>query len=60
MNVAAKMNSLTEPNKISIGNNIYQFLHPSLQTKFHKINVTESEWKYTDQKSHSLYEIYTS
>ena len=39
MNVAAKITSLTRPNKISVGNNVYKLLHPSLQSKFYKIKI---------------------
>ena len=49
MNVAVKMTSLTEPNKISIGNNVYKFLHPSLKLEFQKMHTKEiDEWKYID------------
>lgn len=58
MNVAAKMNSLTAPNKICVGDNIFKLLHPSLQTEFSHLDVKENEWKYRDQVSNSLYKIY--
>jgi adenylate cyclase len=32
MNIAAKITSLTSPNKVSIGENVYKFLHPEVQT----------------------------
>jgi adenylate cyclase len=60
MNVAAKMNSLTGPNKISVGNNIFTFLHPSIQTEFHTIPLNEENWKYVDHKNNSLYRVYTT
>jgi adenylate cyclase len=60
MNVAAKMNSLTGPNKISVGNNIFKFLHPSIQTEFHTIPLDEKYWKYVDHKNNSLYSIYST
>jgi class 3 adenylate cyclase len=60
MNVAAKMNSLTGPNKISVGNNIFKFLHPSIQTGFHTIPLDEKDWKYVDHKNNSLYRVYTT
>jgi class 3 adenylate cyclase len=28
MNIAAKITSFTSPNKVSIGENVYKFLHP--------------------------------
>lgn len=61
MNVAAKMTSLTGPNKISIGNNVYKFLHPSLQSKFYKMNIKEgTEWKYIDLENNLPYKVYTT
>src|SRR5688500_19841463 len=48
MNVAAKMTSLTGPNKISVGNNVYKMLHPTLKSEFHKMQIKETEWKYID------------
>ena len=49
MNVAVKMSSLTELNKISIGNNVYKFLHPSLKLEFQKMHTKEiDEWRYID------------
>ena len=50
MNVAAKMQSLTGPNKISVGNNVYKFLHPTLQLEFQKMQIKKetNEWKYID------------
>ncbi len=60
MNVAAKMNSLTGPNKISVGNNVFEFIHPSIQTEFHSIPVDEKQWKYMDHRNNSLYRVYTT
>ena len=60
MNVAAKITSLTGPNKISVGNNIFKLLHPSIQTGFHGIHLEENEWKYIDHENNSLYKVYTT
>jgi class 3 adenylate cyclase len=61
MNVAAKMTSLTGPNKISTGNNVYKLLHPSLQSKFHKMKIIkETEWKYSDLENNLPYKVYTT
>ena len=61
MNVAAKMTSLTGPNKISVGNNVYKFLHPTLKSKFHKMKIKEeTEWKYIDLENNLPYQVYTT
>src|ERR671910_16222 len=60
MNVAAKMTSLTGPNKITAGNNVYKLIHPSLQSKFHKMQIKETEWKYVDLENNLPYKVYTT
>ena len=60
MNIAAKITSLTGPNKVSVGYNIFKLLHPSIQPKFHKIPLQGNDWKYVDQESNSLYKVYTT
>jgi hypothetical protein len=63
MNVAAKMTSLTGPNKISVGNNVYKLLHPMLQSKFQKMQIKKgtNEWKYIDLENNLLpYKVYTT
>src|SRR5215207_1784011 len=59
-NVAAKMTSLTGPNKISVGNNVYKLLHPTLQSEFHKMKIKETEWKYIDLENNLPYKVYTT
>ena len=60
MNVAAKMTSLTGPNKISVGNNVYKMLHPTLKSEFHKMQIKETEWKYIDLENNLPYKVYTT
>jgi class 3 adenylate cyclase len=60
MNVAAKMTSLTGPNKISVGNNVFKLLHPSIQTQFKIMPLEENQWKYVDHENNSLYKVYTT
>ena len=59
MNVAAKITSLTSPNKISVGNNVFKLLHPSIQTKFHQMPLKENEWKYVDHETNLFYKVFT-
>jgi len=61
MNVAAEMEeSLTAPNKISVGNNVYKLLHPTIVSEFQEIQIKETEWKYIDLETNSLYKVYTT
>lgn len=59
MNIAAKITSLTGPNKISIGEDVYKMLHPSIRTKFKEMKLNPDEWKYTDRQTGKLYKVYT-
>jgi class 3 adenylate cyclase len=61
MNVAAKITSLTGPNKISVGNNVYKLLHPTLQLKFQEMLTKEiDEWKYIDLENNLPYKVYAT
>jgi class 3 adenylate cyclase len=59
MSIAAKITSLAGPNKISIGDDVYKMLHPSIQSKFHEVKFSLDEWKYTDRQTGKLYKVYT-
>jgi class 3 adenylate cyclase len=59
MNIAAKITSLTGPNKISIGEDVHKMLHPSIQAKFKEMKLKAEEWKYTDRHTGELYKVYT-
>ena len=61
MNVAAEMEeSLTGPNKISVGNNVYKLLHPTILSELQEIQIKETEWKHIDLETNSLYKVYTT
>jgi class 3 adenylate cyclase len=61
MNVAAEIEeSLTGPNKISVGNNVYELLHPTVQSQFQEIQIKEHEWKYIDLETNLPYKVYTT
>lgn len=59
MNIAAKITSLTGPNRISIGEDVYKMLHPSIMAKFKEMKLNADEWKYTDRQTGKLYKVYT-
>ena len=59
MNVTSKITSITSPNKISVGENVYKLLHPQIQTSFRQIIFDTNEWKYIDIKSGNSYKVYT-
>jgi class 3 adenylate cyclase len=59
MNVTSKITSITSPNKISVGENVYKLLHPQIQTIFKQIVFDTDEWKYIDIMSGNPYKVYT-
>jgi len=59
MNVAAKITSLTGPNKVSVGENVYKLLHPSIQSEFYELVGSAHEWKYINLDTGKLYKVYT-
>ena len=59
MNIAAKITSLTGPNMISIGQDVYKMLHPSIKSKFNEVKFSSDEWRYTDRHTGQLYKVYS-
>jgi class 3 adenylate cyclase len=60
LNVAAKITSHTQPNKISVGENVYKLLHPELQADFYElVNLNLGGWKYINHKTGEIYKVYT-
>jgi adenylate cyclase len=59
MNVAAKITSLTAANKISVGEDVFELLHPRIQSRFKRLLTTENEWKYIDRRSGKPYKVYS-
>lgn len=59
MNVTSKITSLTGPNKVSVGENVYKLLHPGIQAEFHELAYNTDEWKYTNLDTGQLYKVYT-
>lgn len=58
MNIAAKITALTNTNKISIGEDIYKLLHPTIQSEFHELDLNTNEWKYANRNTNKIYKIY--
>src|SRR5215211_1958910 len=59
MNIAAKITALTNKNKISIGEDVYKLLHPTIQSEFHELILPIDEWKYTNRTTNKIYKVYT-
>jgi adenylate cyclase len=59
MNVAAKIISLTNSNRLSVGENVYKLLHPGIQAEFHELIYRIAEWDYISRDTGKLYKVYT-
>src|SRR5918999_1130008 len=59
MRITAKINSLTKPNKITVGKDVYDVLHPEIRNKLVEVKQDTRSWKYTDRQTGELYKLYT-
>ena len=59
INIAEKITSLTDPNKVSVGENVYKLLDPGIQTEFHELVYGIGEWDYINRDTGKLYKVYT-
>jgi class 3 adenylate cyclase len=59
MSICSKITSLTNPNKITIGEDVYDILHPEIKSKFTDVKYDLGNWKYTDRQTGQLYKLYT-
>ena len=59
MSITAKLTSLTNPDKITIGQDVYDILHPEIKSKFTEIKYNIEDWKYIDKHTGRLYKLYT-
>ena len=60
MSITAKITSLTNPDRITIGEDLYDVLHPEIKSKFTEIKYNIDDWKYNDSYTGRLYKLYTS
>jgi adenylate cyclase len=60
MNKSAKITSLTYPNTITIGEDMYSNLNPKLKVEFKEIKTSIENWKYINKKTGQIYKIYSS
>lgn len=58
MNVASKIMSITDANKVSIGENVYNSLDPGIQDEFHEVTIS-NQWKYVNYGTDRPYKIYS-
>jgi adenylate cyclase len=59
MSITAKLTSLTDPDKITIDEDVYDILHPEIKVKFTEVKYDVEKWKYIDKHTGRLYKLYT-
>jgi adenylate cyclase len=58
MSISAKITSLTVPNTITIGDNVYSVLHPQIRMKFKEVKLKIEDWKYINRQTGQTYKLY--
>jgi len=58
MNIASKIQAIAKPNQILIGQDVYERIHPTTQTKFKEIIWERNEWKYRSRLTGEIYKVY--
>jgi class 3 adenylate cyclase len=59
ISITAKLTSLTNPDKITIDEDVYDMLHPEIRSRFTEIKYDIEKWKYIDKHTGRLYKLYT-
>ena len=59
MNIAAKITSITDPSGITIGEDVYNVIHPALKSRFSELKNSMEDWKYTNRRTGQLYKLYS-
>jgi adenylate cyclase len=57
MSICSKITSLTNPNRITIGEDIYDILHPEIKSKFTEVKCDLVNWRYIDRQTRELYKL---
>ena len=58
MNMAAKIQSVANPDEILIGYDVYEKLHPNIQEFFSEVTQELKNWSFTAKKSKKTYAVY--
>ena len=58
MSITPKITSITDPDRITIGEDVYTLIHPALKTRFREFSDRIQDWKYTNRQTGQLYKLY--
>ena len=60
MNRAAKITSLTYPNKIMVGEDVYRNLNSKMIETFNEVHFGIEQWKYINKQTEKIYKLYSN
>jgi adenylate cyclase len=60
MNKSAKLTSLTYPNAVTIGEDVYRVLSPQMRMSFKEVTFGTEKWKYINTQTGQIYKLYTN
>jgi class 3 adenylate cyclase len=58
INRSAKLTSLTCPNTVTIGEDVYRVLSPQVRMRFKEVTFSIEKWKYIDTQTGQIYKLY--
>ncbi|MFZ0894386.1 MAG: adenylate/guanylate cyclase domain-containing protein [Candidatus Nitrosopolaris sp.] len=58
ISIAAKITSITDPDRITIGEDVYNLIHPTLKTRFRELKDRIQHWRYTSRQTGQLYKLF--
>ena len=58
VSMAAKIQNLSQPDQIMVGNDVYTKLHNSVREYFVHLSLDESQWNYKSAKAREIYPVY--
>jgi adenylate cyclase len=58
MSISAKITSLSYPNTITIGEDVYSTLSPQMRMTFKEVKFSIEHWKYVNSQTGQLYKLY--
>jgi len=60
MNRSAKITSLTYPNKIMVGEDVYRNLNSKMIENFNELQFSIDQWKYINKQTGQIYRLYSN
>jgi hypothetical protein len=60
VNVAVKMTGLVKPNRLAIGQLVYETLDEKQKSAFKMLNIDPNIWGYINSRTGAIYDVYSS